>query len=502
MRTAKLTYCVLCMVALFSACTAARRLSVSARKTVLIPKDFLSVRFSHDGRRVAFGTLDGGQFRVIVDSKPEQLYESVTVVEFSPQGDHYYYGGQRDGQWYLVRDGKEITRLGSLFEGTQDTGLFLLSGESALLWHISLDIWFAEQSDSYFVPAYQDGTGKVFKDGAWLPLEYRSIPQGMAINADGKHYAISVGPMGQAHMYLNGELISSQFDLLLNATFLQPGNRLIYIGTSGGGTHSYLHNMQMMLKDKPFPGVGPLAGMIITSRDGNHFAAPAGMIVTSRDGNHFAALVEAGAGQQAVAVDGKQEATYPKMQPGSFAWSKDGTAHAYVVNVASEKEGPQAVIHNGTALNRYPEIRSSSLVLSPDGKHAAYAAKGNEGWTVVVDNTARASFEEIGNILFAGTGGKVVYTAKTSKGWSVYGDTSSQPFEAVDGLVSDASGAHFAYAAKTSDAKWQVFVDGKPVGAPCDGIVGWTGIRLSESGDVSFTAKMGDQLVWFETNPQ
>lgn len=490
MRIAKLTSCVLCMVALFSAfiCTAAD--TQPARKTVLIPKDFKSVKVSHDGRRVAFGTGDGKQSRVIVDGKPEQLYESVTVVEFSPQGDHYYYGGQRDGQWYLVRDGKEITKLGSLTSLTQGTGLFLLGGEITVTMWSTLAIWFAEQSGSYFVLAYQDGTGKVFKDGAWLPLEYRSFyHEGMALSADGKHYAISVSPVGsrQAHMYLNGESIS-QFDSVENATFLQPGNRLIYRGNSGGG-------WQMMLKDKPFPGVGPLDGMVVTSPDGKHFAA----------------LVKAGAGQQAVVVDGKQEASYPKVDwgyrgfissAGSFAWSKDGTAHAYVVNVASEKEGPQAVIHNGTALNRYSEIRGSSLVLAPDGKHVAYAAKGNEGWTVVVDNTAQASFEEIGNILFSGTGGKVVYTAKTSKGWSVYSAASSQPFEAVAGLVSDASGAHFAYAAKTPDAKWQVFVDGKPVGAPCDGIIARTGIRVSESGDVSFTAKMGDQLVWFETKPQ
>ena len=89
-----------------------------------------------------------------------------------------------------------------------------------------------------------------------------------------------------------------------------------------------------------------------------------------------------------------------------------------------------------------------------------------------------------------------VYTAKTEKGWILCGAASSRPFEAITGLTSDASGAHLAYAAKNADAKWQMFLDGKPVGVPCDGIIAKSGIHVSELGTVTFTAKMGDQLIW------
>lgn len=67
----------------------------SGRKTVPIPKDFKSVKFNHDGSRVAFAAGDGKQYSAIVDGRPQQVYDNVTVVEFSPQGYHYYYGGQR-----------------------------------------------------------------------------------------------------------------------------------------------------------------------------------------------------------------------------------------------------------------------------------------------------------------------------------------------------------------------------------------------------------------------
>ena len=481
MRIVGRTYCIICIVVLCSVVGSYAAEQQLGRKTVEIPKDFKSVKFSHDGRRVAFAASDGKQYRAIVDGKPEQLYEDVTVVEFSPQGDHYYYGGQRDGQWYLVRDGKEVTKLGSLTSLNQGAGFSIFGeGTSFTIWS-TLAIWFAEQADNYFVLAYQGDTGKVFKDGAWLPLEYRSFyHEGMAVGPGGKNYVISVAPRGsrQAQVYLNGQPIS-QFESVENAAFLQPGDQLIY---NGGG--------RMMLKDKPFPGVGPLAGMIVTSSDGKHFAA----------------LVKTGDGKQAVVVDGKQETTYPKVDwgyrgflssPGSFAWSKDGKEYAYVVNVASEKKSPQAVVHNGKSLNPFAEIQGSSLVLTPDGKHVAYAAKGEQGWAVVIDNTAEVGgFEEIGNILFTGAVAKVAYTAKTAKGWSLYGARQAGPFDATAGLVSDASGVHLAYAGKTPDGKWQVYRDGKPIFSPCDGIIANTGIRVSNSGDVSFIAKMGQQLVW------
>lgn len=490
MRRAELAFSLVCILVLGAVAAGRAGGAQPAPKTVPIPREFKSVNFSHDGRRVAFGAVDGKQYRAIVDGKPEQLYDDVTVVEFSPRGNHYYYGGRRDGQWYLVRDGKEITRLGSLTSLNRGTGLFFLGeGMSVTIWS-TLAIWFGDQSDSYFVLAYQGKTGKVFQDGAWSQLEYRSFyHEGMAISPDGKHHAISVEPAGsgQAHMYLDGEPIS-QFQSIDDAAFLQPGNQLIYCGDSGG-------TRQMMLRDKPFPGIGPLAGMVLTSPDHKHFVA----------------LVKTASRQQAVVVDGKREASCPKIHwayrgflssPGSFVWSKDGTSHAYVVNITNEKTSPQAVIYNGNLLDPRPEIRGSSLVLTPDGKHVAYAAKEKEGWAVVVDNKSQEKFEDIGSILFTGTGGKVVYAAKKGKSWFLCGAASSQPLEAVAGLTSDASGAHLAYAAKTANAKWQVFVDGKPVGAPCDGVIARPGIHVSESGDVSFTAKMGDQLVWFGTKPQ
>lgn len=464
---------------------------VVVRKTVRIPKDYLAAMFSRDGERVAFRVAENDQYHAVVDGRREASYEALTVVEFSPQGDHYFYGGQRDGKWHLIRDGKEIAELGSLtslhFQIAPDIRLLGEQRNSILFTSMeALAIWFSEQSDSYLTLAYQGGTGRVFQDGAWLPLQYESFyHRGMAISPDGKQHAMTVGLAAgqQATLYLNGQPIT-QADSISDATFVQPGNRLLYCA----GTDE---TRRLMEGTKQVPGIGPVAGSMITSADRRHFAIP----------------LQSANGGQTVFVDGQQEASYPEIlwenpgamfsEGGSFVWNADGTSHAYVARLKNEKDSPEAVIHNGKALDPQMDVRHSSVVLSTDGKHAAYAAKKDNGWRVVVDNAPLEVFQDIGDIRFLGASDKVVYTAKTEKGWAVHGAGASPLFEAMAGLATDPAGAHLAYAAKLGEMKWQVYVDGEPVGDPCDGVVNRPGLSVMASGTVNFTARVGDQLTWF-----
>lgn len=462
------------------------------RKTVKIPKDYKAAMLSPDGERIAFRVAENDQYHAVVDGRSEPPYKALTVVEFSPQGNHYFYGGQRDGKWFLVRDGKEIAELGSLtslhFRTPPDIPFFGEPSNTILFSSMdALAIWFSEHSDSYLTLAYQEGIGRVFQDGSWLPMKYESFyNKGMAVSPDGKQHAMTVALAAgqQANLHLNGQSIA-QFGSISDVTFVQPGNRLLYCA----GTDATRHLME---ETKQVPGIGPVAGTMITSANRNHYAVP----------------LQSANGGQAVFVDGQHEASYPEVlwenpdamfsEAGSFAWNADGTSHAYAVRVKNEKDSPEAVVHNGKTLGSHSDVRNSSLVLSTDGKHVAYAAKKNQSWMVVVDNTPLETFLDIGDIRFVGTSDKVIYTAKTEKGWALHGAAKSPIFEAVAGLATDPTGSHVAYVAKLGQTKWQVYLDGEPVCDPCDEIVARPGLSVTTSGTVSFIARTGDQLTWFK----
>ncbi len=452
-------------------------------RTVAIPKNFKSVKFSQDGDRVAFGVEQNGKFHAIVDGKAGPLYDDVTVIEFSPKGNHYYYGGKRDGKYYLVIDGKEVAELGGLTSLTQGTSLHFIGGEYTVTMWSTLAIWFAEKADNYFVLCYPKNTGKIFKDGSWLPVEFQSFwHEGMAFSSDGNHYSFAVSPLGSRRptVYIDG-IPGPQFDSIDGTTYLQPGNRLVYRGERNG-------NWILMEGDRALQGYGPLADTIKASTD--HM--------------HLAVLVKKEGGKQAAVVDGKEETAFPKIdwgyagfisRLGSFVWNKDFTAHAYVAYLTNEKTSAMVVVHNGKSLGARSEIRGSSLSISDDGKHVAYAIKDKDKWAIVVDEAAKEAYEEVGDPIFMSTEGKIIYAAKTAKGWVIKGLPESVSFLDVGPLIRGPKN-EIAYAAKIEGGKWQVFLNDKPFSNQFDGIVTQAWLRFDSSGSLRFVAKDGDKLIW------
>lgn len=466
----------------------------STSKTVTIPKDFKSVAFSPDGRRVGFGVEKDGQARAVIDGQPESPYENVSVVAFSPSGKHYYYGGKRDGKWHLVEDGKEIAELGSLTSLVQGTGLHEIGpGSISVIGWSSLAIWFATETDNYMVLCYKDSTGRVFKDGKWLPVDFRSFwHEGMAFSRNGQHYCFAVSPAGSrsAHMYTDGEMGQSGYDGIDSATYLQPGDRLVY-RAKRGNTWSF----------------------VSTDKSLEDYGATEGTIIASKDRQHFAVLVDAAGGQQAVVVDGRKGPAFPKVdwaysgflsRPGSFTWSRDCSSYAYAIHTSAgkspdEEKAPMAVVHNGKRLKPHTELRATSIALSPDGKHVAYAAKVGEEWAVVVDQTAGQSFEDVGDPVFVVPGNRVIHAAKTSEGWTIQGLDDCGPFLAVSPVLTSPDSSHVIFAAKQTEKQWRVFADSKPISASFDAIIRNVGIRIEEDGNIRFVGKNGNQLVWVET---
>lgn len=476
---------IICFLIGISSC--AKKGSISEVQIGTIPKDFKTVTFSQDAKHVAFGVENDGKFRAIVDGKEGPPYEDITVVEYSPQANHFYYGGKREGKWYLVRDGKETAELDGLTSLTQGTGLHYIGEKITVTMWNTLAIWFAEKADNYLVLCYVGHTGKIFKDGSWLPVEFESFwHRGMAFSPDGKHYSFAVTPLGSDRPpeYIDG-IPGPRFDNIDGATYLQPGNRLMYRGQSNSV-------WTLMEGKEAVQGYGPLAGDIKVSKDDMHLAA----------------LVQKEGGKQAVVVDGKEETAFPRINWGftgwfsvqsSFVWNKDYTSHAYVAYLTDEKQSPMAVILDGKPTQALSEIRGSSLSISDDRKHVAYAAKDQDKWSVVVDEVAQERFEEVSDPVLTGPEAKVVYGAKSSKGWAIKGLSDTTFFSELGPLVRGPNN-EVAYAAKIGDGKWQVFLNERPISRPFDNIVGQTGLEFESSGSLRFVAKDGDKLVLVKGN--
>ncbi len=471
-----------------------RGITKSEDRIVSIPLKYEMVSFSKDGMQVAFCVkkesgfiVKEKKYCVVVNGQEEKIYDNITPVQFSPKGNHYYYGGCSLEKWYLVQDGKEIIQLGTLASLSQAAGYLNLIGSewSVKMWQ-ALPIWFAETADDYFVVSYPNEKGNIFMNGNWLKVEFNSFcPDGMAISPDGKHYSFALAPIWarskimNMYIYIDG-LAGKQFESIDNAIYLQPGNRFIYRGKWGD-------SWTLMEGKKPLKEYGSLAGNIIVSEDHSYLAT----------------LVEKKPDKQAVVVDGKEEPAFPKVawgndllsNPVSFIWSKNGLSHAYVAYLTDKKDSPMAVVYNGKILSARAEIRNSSLSLSPDGKHVAYAAKDGGKWTIFRDEVPQEQFEEVGNPVFIVSNDKVAYAAKTPKGWIIKGITDSSAFLKVGPLVAGPED-RIAYAAQIQGDKWQVFLNNRGIAKPYDGIVAQTGIHFEADDSVRFVAKYSDKLIW------
>ncbi|MGD0200596.1 MAG: hypothetical protein ABSD27_07595 [Bryobacteraceae bacterium] len=453
-----------------------------------IPEKLATASFSRSGHHIAF-TVEGEKTgRAIVDGREERPYDGVTNVDFAPNGEHYFYGGQRGETWFLVRDGREIAELGSLTNLSGVNRMIdLIGGDFRIRISSTLAIWFAKESDSYLVLAYKGQTGRIFRDRSWLPIEYGSFwHEGMAWSDDGRHYSFAVAPLGNSipTMYLDGRP-GPTAESIDSATYLQPGNKLIYRLKRGD-------TWTLMAGTEPLPGWGPLVGALLVSRDRRHIAG----------------LTRKPDGRQAVVVDGAEGPAFPSVSwemgggafglgaTGSFSWNSKATAHAHLATLGPEDNGATAVVLNGKVIDRQPKIRERSLAVSDDGRAVAYAVQFDKQWAIAVNGVVQARYEEVGDPVFPRDSAQPVYAAKTAGGWTLQGLAQPMTYAGVGPLVAVPAG-RVAYAAKLAGGKWQVFLSGKPLGKAYEGILSSPPPRfIDDESELSFIAKEGNRLIW------
>ena len=451
-------------------------------RSIQIPNNYISINFSHDGERVAFCIQKDNKFYAEIDGKKGKIYDSITIVEFSPYDKNYFYGGMRGDKWYLVKEGKEITAFDQTTSLKKGTGLqyFGEKNPTVRIW-TSLAIFFADKADNYFMLCYSDNKGKIFKDGSWLSLEFKSFYYGgMALSQDGKNYSLALSPneKSKAIIYIDG-VAGPPFDAIDSAAYVYPGNKLVYVGLQG---------KKMIFMEGLYQKTDSLGGIIKTSHDKHHIA-----LLHKK-------------GYESVSVDDKEEASFPKVHwgfsgmltsPGSFKWNNDCSAHAYVVDLTTDKNSPKSVIHNGKQLEKFAKIRESSISISDDGKYVAYVANENSKWFAVVNNSSQMGFEEVGNPVFIGNDGQVAYAAKSDQHWVIKGLSDSPKFLDVGPLIKGPNN-DIAYAAKIEGGKWQVFHNTIAISRPYEEIVANIGIQFGNDGTIRFVAKSDNKLFWVE----
>ena len=162
--------------------------------------------FSPDGSRFAIeegSDVFGDGWKVAVDGKAGKDYQRVSSITFSPDSKHIAYFGQRNGAWYLVKDGTEspISGEGDQLAFSPDGAHFAYAcragkgqqsqlvvddKKSPLVNGRILNVQYSP--DSAHVAAVVDSPGKacVILDTTPGPI-YQSVSPSVDFSADGKH---------------------------------------------------------------------------------------------------------------------------------------------------------------------------------------------------------------------------------------------------------------------------------------------------------------------------
>lgn len=76
-----------------------------------------SLIFSFDSHHFAYGAQTANYWQVIADSHPQDKYQQVDNIQFSPNGQHLTYKAQKGQKWMIVIDGKDGVYQDSIMNG-------------------------------------------------------------------------------------------------------------------------------------------------------------------------------------------------------------------------------------------------------------------------------------------------------------------------------------------------------------------------------------------------
>ena len=342
-----------------------------------------SIALSPDGKRIAYGALEGGKWRVVVDGREGAPFSAVRQVAFSPDGSHVAYQAMDGDLWKLVVDTTIKTETRTRFLNHE------FGRDSSRL------VFITDVGD--------DDRGRLIVSDLSFKTQVVVDPRAasLVLSAD-RTRAAAVSATGGRQRLLSFALDRPNDvqrgppqDSAGSAVFGPDGTSLAYLATRSGRSYVVLG-----AQDAPLPAVGEMVGQLAVRPDGK----AVGALIFSQAGADFRPFF---------AEAGPPEAVY--LEADGLVYSGDGRAHAYA---ARREDGWVVVVdgHEGPVFDRVV-----TPVFSPDGTRLAYRARKDGKRFVVVADLAGATlkqhsaFEQVFPVLFTPDGKSIAYGVKDGR---------------------------------------------------------------------------------------
>jgi Tol biopolymer transport system component len=373
---------------------------------------------------------ENGRESVVVDGQRGAAYDSIVRIDvayatsykffFSPDGKRYAYIGKRDGEFFLIVDGKEITRLDEPIQpyfGPDGRLAYQLIRKE----HSKTHEPGFPTPESWLIPyrmvvegipsppkEYADVTEPTFSsDGRHVAYFAREKNSWRAV-LDGheqKKYSddgfpiVKFSPDGQNYAYFGISRESGKVFLVINGHehlaerpwYAEGDGNVPRLEIANGGRYAYVTSpvkkqaQYVIVDGHKSPGYNSWMDADVDGREGRGHVEGIEDLTFSPDGHHVA-YVGARDNMMRAVIDGVEGPPYYEV--GGLSFSTDGKHFAYSAN----DEQSQFVVLDGKPGKPYASIYGSPT-FSPDGRRLCYIAeKAEDARVLVVEGTNPLEF--------------------------------------------------------------------------------------------------------------
>lgn len=319
------------------------------------------IKFSPDGRRVAYVAQRGEKFLVVVDDKEGPEYDRIRVgaPDFSPDSRRVAYFAERGGKTFAVVDGKESKP----FDSTSSNA----------------PIFSPDSRHVIYLAGHGKQTHVVTDDVEIVQPEYVGEPE---FSKTGKRMAYVLAHKDQWQVVTDGKAGKPYRGLGNNIEFSDDEKHVLYRADTPAG--------QIIVVD----GVETEPRPVI--EENSYGFSP--------DGRRVAYIARDSRDAQYVVVDNKKGKTYEDV--GNPTFSPDSRHVSY----AAWRAGKMMVVTDGVEGEVFDEV-NDYFRFSPDGKRMVYSAKRSGREFLVIDGVATA-YDEIIDFKFSPDSKRVFVMAR------------------------------------------------------------------------------------------
>jgi Tol biopolymer transport system component len=342
------------------------------------PPFWSRVIFSSDGKRFAYGAVQGQKSLVVVDGLPGTTYDEIGFLLFSPDGKRFAYTARIGQKQFVVVDGRperEYDRIASLW------AVFSQDGKRVAYVARSSE-QLSRRGDIVFVA--EAGKEFIVVDGQPGP-KYEMV-QMPVFSSDGKRLAY-IATEGEEYFVVVDGQRGPRYEAVGPPVFSPNGERVAYPAKKG-------QKWLVVVDDK---------------QQSEYDEIVEGTVKFSPNGRRVAYVAIEGE-KILVNVDGQPGPSYDNFGPSPLIFSPDSKRFAYAALNGSKT----LIVVDGQPISTYesspkgtlifrPKSRppdpaysvKGSLIFSPDSRHLAYRVADGQGEFVVVDGERGARFDWI-----------------------------------------------------------------------------------------------------------